>query len=139
MSNLLNWLNPQKLTASTLYATAGTPFPIYVSPDTTEFATRVPGGKSVKHEVTSNPFLFTDTNQVGIYDIVEDGKTRYFTVNLVNEAESDIIPPQQDLSNAPRAVASAEAVPTQPPLWMWLVMAALLTLIGEWFSWLKVG
>lgn len=139
MSNLLNWLNPQKLTASTLYATAGTPFPIYVSPDTTEFATRVPGGKSVKHQVTSSPFLFTDTNQVGIYDIVEGGKTRYFTVNLVNEEESNIIPPQQDFSNQPRAAASAETVPTQQPLWMWLVMAALLTLMGEWFSWLKVG
>ena len=139
MSNLLNWLNPQKLTASTLYATAGTPFPIYISPGTTEFATRVPGGKSVKHAVTSSPFLFTDTNQVGIYDIVEGGKTRYFTVNLVNEDESNIIPPPQDFSNQPRAEASVETVPTQQPLWMWLVMAALLTLMGEWFSWLKVG
>ncbi len=139
MSNLLNWLNPQKLTASTLYAKAGTPFPIYLSPDTTQFATRVPGGKSVKHEVTSRPFLFTDTNHVGIYDIIEGGKTRHFTVNLVDDAESNIIPQPQDLSNAPRATASAETAPTQQPLWMWLVMAALITLIGEWFSWLKIG
>jgi len=139
MSNIMNWLNPHKLSFSTLRAAAGEPYFIHVAPTTTEISIRVPGKRWKKYDVKTNPFPFYDTNTVGVYMISEHKKKRFFTVNLTNDTESDILtPPVQEAARAhdPR-IAADEQMSTQQPLWMGFLAAALLLVMLEWGVWLK--
>jgi len=140
MSNIINWLNPHKLSFSNLQTNAGEPFDIYLDPETKNFAIRAPNAKWKTHKATSNPFTYTDTNKVGIYTVSANKKQRYFTVNLFNAAESDINPKLQAISS-PRSVtpSPSEKTPVQQHLWTFLLILGLAVLILEWHFWLKTG
>ena len=72
--------------------------------------------------------------------VAEDKQTRYFTVNLVNEAESDISPTIHNLpSTFPEEPAEQEHIAAQQPLWMAFLLAVLGVTMLEWYVWLKVG
>jgi len=90
MSNIFNWLNPHKLEFSILQTQAGEAFDIHLNPQTDTIYTRAPHENWEKHRVKMNPFRYKNTGKVGIYTIAENGKERYFTVNLADESESDI-------------------------------------------------
>jgi Ca-activated chloride channel homolog len=138
LSNIINWLNPQKLTVSAFRADAGEPYPIYLSPHTQEFFVRPPGQRAQKYAADANPLLFTATTDLGVYTITENQKPRYFTVNLVNAAESDIRP--ASLSAAPGQTSElTDAIQAQQPLWPVGALLCLLLLAGEWGVWLRTG
>lgn len=140
MSNVINWLNPNKLSFSTLHTKAGEPFSIYLRPQTQEFTVRAPGQKWEKYQVASNPFNYTDTRRVGVYSISENEKRRYFTVNLLDETESNIATPNLDLLTATRPETSeAERISTQQPLWTLLLLLGMIAVMAEWYAWLKIG
>lgn len=140
MSNIITWLNPHKLSSSVLQIRAGEPYSIHLSPFTETFSLRPPGERWQKQSVTENPVIFRDTTKVGVYMVAEDKQTRYFTVNLVNEAESDITPAIRDLASAfPEEPAAQEHIATQQPLWMAFLLAVLGVTMLEWYVWLKVG
>ena len=135
MSNIINWLNPHKLHFSSLYTQAGKPFDIYLDPDTTSVSIRRPSGKWEKAVVQSNPFIYKNTQAVGVYTISEKNKRRYFTVNLLNEAESDIT--EVDLSASSGQPGAYEKTATQQPYWYVFMLLGFTILILEWFVWLK--
>jgi hypothetical protein len=140
MSNIINWLNPHRLKFSTLDTRAGEPFEIYLKPQTSTFYTRAPLEKWERHRASANPFRYTRTQKVGIYTISENDKQRYFTVNLVDEIESDIAaafiePPDEKTDSA----LVAEEISIQQPLWMFLILLVLGMLLLEWHLWLKRG
>lgn len=140
MSNIINWLNPNKLTFSVLHTKAGEPYDIDLQPQITELSIRAPGKKSRKHQVTSNPFRYTDTKTVGIYTIYEDQKKRYFTVNLVDESESDITVPVSDVSSRTSdETVESEEIATQQPLWSLFLLAGVVMMMVEWYVWLRIG
>jgi Ca-activated chloride channel family protein len=148
MSNIMNWLNPNKLNFSALQTKAGDPYQIYLRPETKEIFTRAPNEKAEKHEVTSNPFTYTNTKKVGIYTITENKKRLYFTVNLVDESESDITVPDLATLAKPSSMTPAtslrtgvtrERVATQQPVWSWFLLCGLAILMVEWYVWLKIG
>jgi hypothetical protein len=140
ISNMINWLNPGKLSFSTLQAKAGDPFEIYLKPETRVFHLRPPYQKWQKHHVTANPFPFLDTGTAGIYTILENGKQRYFTVNLLDELESNIVISWPELKSTPshdgRGNDSAQMT-TRRALWAFFLLAALGLLLLEWYAWLK--
>lgn len=140
MSNIINWLNPHKLGFSSLRADAGEPYDIYLHPNTKEIFTRAPNERAEKHQVTSNPFTYTDTKKVGVYTISEDQKRRYFTVNLINESESDIRVPAIEgrTIDAVSSIIDTEQTPIQQPLWSLFLLFGLLMLMFEWYFWLKI-
>jgi Ca-activated chloride channel family protein len=142
MSNILQWLNPNKLMFSTAQIRAGEPFPIYLDSRTDEVSIRSPSGKWERTRVTSNPLVYTKTHQTGLYRIAEGDKSRYFAVNLVDESESDIRGPDlmtaqamkdASLNSLPR---SAEPLTTEKPLWFIFLIAVLGLLLLEWYNWL---
>jgi hypothetical protein len=139
MSNIINWLNPNKLTFSTLHAKAGTDYNIYLEPQTEEISIRVPGERWKKYPVNENPFTYSATTTVGVYTVSENKKTRYFTVNLVDESESNITVPVIDETFEPLRTSAAvnEQVRTQQPLWMVFLLLGLSILMLEWYAWLK--
>jgi len=139
MSNIFNWLNPHKLEFSILQTQAGEAFDIYLNPQTDTIYTRAPYEKWEKHQVKMNPFRYKSTGRVGIYTIAENGKERYFTVNLADESESDInsisLEHRPDQSGPP--LVSAE-ISAQQPLWMFFIIFGCALLMIEWYSWLKL-
>jgi len=140
MSNIINWLNPNKLNFSTLQARAGEPFSIQVERDTTEISVRTPDGTWTAYPVTERPLLYENTKQVGMYTILENKKSRYFTVNLVDEAESDIMVPPLDMSSyVATLTTNAEQIATKQHLWTWFLLTGVGFLLIEWYVWLKIG
>jgi hypothetical protein len=139
MSNIFNWLNPHKLEFSILQTRPGEAFDIYFNPQTDIIYTRAPFEKWDKHPVKVNPFRYQNTGTVGIYTIAENGKERYFTVNLADESESDInsISLERRFDQTERSSFSEE-VAAQQPLWMFFIIMGCALLMIEWYSWLKI-
>ena len=140
MSNIFNWLNPNKLEFSILQARAGEPFDIYLEPQTDSFYTRAPREKWEKHRATANPFRYARTHNVGVYTISEDGKQRYFTVNLTDESESDISASiVQEIPDKSEETLDSEDISVQHPLWTAFLLLSCVVLMIEWFIWLRLG
>jgi hypothetical protein len=135
MSNIFNWLNPHKLHFSSLDAKAGEPFDIYLNPDTENISIRPPRSKWETYPIDSNPFTYMNTRKVGIYTISENNKQRRFTINLLDELESDIAVPDIDTS-VPKSNDS-EKVATEHPLWPIFLLLGLGMLLIEWGVWLR--
>jgi hypothetical protein len=139
MSNIFNWLNPHKLEFSILQTAAGEAFDIYFKPQTDIIYTRAPFEKWDKHPVKMNPFKYGNTGRVGIYTVAENGKERYFTVNLADESESDInsvfLERRPDQTELP---SGSEEIAAQQPLWMLFIIMGCALLMIEWYSWLKI-
>jgi hypothetical protein len=139
MSNIFNWLNPHKLEFSILQTPAGEAFDIYFNPQTDIIYTRAPFEKWDKHPVKMNPFKYENTGRVGIYTVAENGKERYFTVNLADESESDInsvsLERRPDQTELP---SGSEEFAAQQPLWMLFIIMGCALLMIEWYSWLKI-
>ena len=139
MSNIFNWLNPHKLEFSILQTPAGEAFDIYFKPQTDIIYTRAPFEKWDKHPVKMNPFKYGNTGRVGIYTVAENGKERYFTVNLADESESDInsvsLERRPDQTELP---SGSEEIAAQQPLWMLFIIMGCALLMIEWYSWLKI-
>jgi hypothetical protein len=77
---------------------------------------------------------------VGVYRISENNKRRNFTVNLVDESESDILGPGPgDIPGNPEAAVDSEEISAQQSLWMFLLLLGLAVLMMEWYVWLKFG
>jgi len=139
MSNIFNWLNPNKLEFSILKTQAGAPFDIYLKPQTDIFYTRAPRGKWEKQAAAGNPFRYTHTGRVGVYTVSENEKERYFTVNLADESESDInAKSPAHLLDQPEPAWVSEEISAQQPLWAVFILAACALLVVEWYSWLKI-
>ncbi len=140
MSNIINWLTPYKLSSSGMAARPGEPLNMYVSPGTSMISILAPGEKWQKHRVSGNPYRYTNTKKVGVYVLAEKNKRRYFTVNLVNESESDIqVPFIKDTLDQPRRRRDVDEVALSKPLWSLFVIVLLVVLLLEWYSWLKFG
>ena len=139
MSNIFNWLNPHKLEFSILQTKAGQAFDIYLAPRTDTIYTRAPYEKWEKHPVKMNPFKYQNTGRTGVYTISENGKERYFTVNLTDESESDInsVAREKSFEQAETSMVSEE-IPAQQPVWMIFVILGCVLLMIEWYSWLKL-
>ena len=90
MSNIFQWLRPDKFGFSSSHMKAGKSFTIHLEPQTNNLSIRTPSGKWEEHRLRSNPFEYANTGEVGIYTVVEGEKWRYFAVNLVDERESNI-------------------------------------------------
>jgi len=139
MSNIFNWLNPHKLEFSTFQIQAGETYDIYLNPQTDFLYTRAPHEKWEKHPVKMNPFKYRNTGTAGIYTIAESGKERYFTVNLADESESDIVAKSLDqLPEQSRSPLISEEIAAQQPLWVLFILTGCALLMIEWYAWLKL-
>jgi len=139
MSNIFNWLNPHKLEFSILQTQAGEAFDIYLNPQTDTLYTRAPYEKWEKHQVKMNPFRYKNTGRVGIYTIAENGKERYFTVNLADESESDTNSKSlEHLSDPSEPPLGSDEISAQQSLWMLFIILGCALLMMEWYAWLKL-
>jgi len=138
MSNIFQWLHPNKLRVSSRQITAGEPFTIELETGVKKFSIRTPSGEWEKYEGASTPFQYTGTGEVGIYSVIEGDKWRDFAVNLLNAKESDIrgFTPPAKAEGTPET-PSTEPVSAELALWVLFLLTAAASLILEWYFWLK--
>jgi hypothetical protein len=142
MSNMLQWLYPNKLQFSTAQTKSGDAFPLYFGVKTDHLLVLAPEGRWQTYPVQTNPFIYTETRQVGLYKVAEGEKRRYFAVNLADEAESDIQTPdvKSEAKGASRSTEEQTPIQTatmERPLWLFFLLLIPLLVLADWFFWLK--
>ncbi|NNG00026.1 MAG: VWA domain-containing protein [Desulfobacteraceae bacterium] len=140
MSNVINWLYPDKLNRSSSQVKSGHTIKIPLDTRVREVRVRNPAGKWTRHAVATTPFLFQGTTDVGLYTILAGKKRRYFAVNLLSPHESDINAAHIETNTEAVEGAEAEPVATvRKSFWFYLIFGAAIILLGEWVAWLKFG
>ena len=89
----------------------------------------------VKRESTDS-FLFTRTDQLGLYPVREGDASEVqqrFAVNLFDPRESDLRPVPQIGLGYEQIQAQPVGQAARQEAWKWLLLIALLLLIGEWY------
>ena len=92
-----------------------------------------PSGKSEVVRVDANPLLFNETTEAGIYTYKTGGRQGRFTVNLLDEEESNIAPRFGAGARATDAAAAEQPATADQALALWpmLVMAVFVLLVCE--------
>ena len=139
LNNLLRWLNPQQDEMSAGYVQAGMSHAMFFDKPVTQATVQDPQGKQRDYSVSGNPWVFTEAQRVGVY-IVRAGEAKhYLVVNLLDETESDINPANKLPSFMP---SSSNGTPqhagiVETPLWLYLLLGAVVVLLGEWHIWCR--
>lgn len=138
MGNIFDWLFPAKLRFKPLKTIAGKSMAISLDPATKKISIRSPSGKWEYINVTAKPYIYEKTSSTGIYAVNEGERRKYFAVNLLDEAESDIAPDGDDeeaaVSGFSQAAATTEAL---KPLWYAFLLTLALVLTLEWVVWIR--
>jgi Ca-activated chloride channel family protein len=138
MTNCFQWLLPHLFAFTPMQVKAGAPFSIYLRPSTQSVSIGFPSGKWVRYPVQSNPFLFRQTEKLGVYTILENEKRSHFAVNLFDESESNIRVDPSALGKQPEGTgAGKEIVQTLVQTWHLFLLAAFILLVLECYIWLK--
>ncbi|WP_089935027.1 vWA domain-containing protein [Candidatus Entotheonella palauensis] len=139
INNLLRWLHPEGEGAVAGQVQAGTPYPLFFETSVSEVSVQDPQGSEQTYEVQSNPWLFSDARQVGVYIFRYGESKRYLTVNLLDAVESDIAPAEALSTFAPSgSEAERQAMGVvQTPLWPYLLLLAMVAGFGEWLIWCR--
>jgi hypothetical protein len=140
MHNVLRWFSPQRqddFLAGQIQA--GMPYAVFFDPPAERVTVQNPEGKQRDYEVRGNPWVFSDTERLGVYIMRAGEQKHYLAVNLLDEAESDLNPTEALPALTP---VSDEATghPTgmvETPLWPYLLLGAVGVLLGEWYVWCR--
>ena len=138
IGNLLRWLAPRESEGGGQIR-AGIPYPLYLDGPISQITVQDPGGRQQQYDVQGNPWIFADTQRVGVYTLrAGDSFKRYLTVNLLDDGESDINP----ANKLPPLTPEEAAVPlpagnSETPLWLAVTLGAVAVLTTEWFTWCR--
>lgn len=136
MHNLLRWLSPSQGAVTGRQLQAGMPYSVFFEQPVERVAVQGPQGVQRTYKVQGNPWLFTDTDRLGVYILRSGEQKHYLTVNLLDATESDINP-----SDALPTLTPDAKQPTQhaglieTPLWPFVLLGAIVMLLSEWYVW----
>lgn len=111
----------------------GQPKPLRPFGDVKEIKVRNPSGRDTKLERGSRSmFTFGETGELGVYQASWEDQNRKFAVNLFDANESNIEPrPSVKIGEVEVQAGPARKQPRE--LWRWVVLAALVFLLLEWW------
>jgi hypothetical protein len=102
-----------------------------------ELLVRSPTGRrTTLNRGPRNVFGFSDTRELGAYDVLEGDKlTQRFTVNLFDPLESDIRPREENTIRIGYVDVEGETTfePSRFETWKYLLLLALGVLVFEWY------
>ena len=139
MANITDWLRPGGVVDAPTGVQPGTPVPLTPGASSSSVRLTKPDGSVWVQPVNSSEvLLFDETDQLGLYQLerVDNSGSHpagQFAVNLFAPAESAITPAA--------AIHIGQTAVSTPPasnigqyeLWPWLLAAALLVLLVEWW------
>ncbi len=94
-----------------------------------------PSGRTVQlTEAKPGKFAFTDTSELGIYEVSADGQNaQLFAVNLFNAGESDIRTRSDIQIDRVPVPGDASPEASRRELWKALLLSGLAVLLLEWY------
>ena len=140
MANITGWLSPGRAFDGATDLQAGDAVTIVPTTGATAVSVQKPDGTVWKTAVTGDPIIFSETDQLGLYQVtLQDSagtqEAGSFAVNLFSPAESAIAPAAQvQVGQMEVDDAAADAGDVgQRELWAWLTAVAIIILIIEWW------
>ena len=106
----------------------------------TAIRVRKPDGEVKELERGPRPdFAFTDTGEVGVYEVSWEDQTRRFAVNLFPQPDHDEsdLAPAAEVKIGEQTVTAGEPRKQPRDLWKYAVLAGLAVLMGEWWIYNK--
>ncbi len=131
--NLQNWFFAQNIQQSLQSIVSGQVLEISLLPETKQASVLLPDEKSVNIAPPFPPLPFTDTEQTGIYTLIQKNETQQenaFAVNAKTEGESDLMQKyqteQQQKEHTKKVIKTGRSIQT------FVIIALLLLLLLEW-------
>lgn len=131
--NLQNWFFSQNIQQSLESIVSGQVLEISLLPETKQASVLLPDEKSVNIAPPFPPLPFTDTEQTGIYTLIQKNETQQenaFAVNAKTEGESDLMQKyqteQQQKEHTKKVIKTGRSIQT------FVIIALLLLLLLEW-------
>ena len=131
--NLQNWFFAQNIQQSLQSIVSGQVLEISLLPETKQASVLLPDEKSVNIAPPFPPLPFTDTEQTGIYTLIQKNETQQenaFAVNAKTEGESDLMhkyqTEQQQKEHTKKVIKTGRSIQT------FVIIALLLLLLLEW-------
>lgn len=139
MHNLIHWFRPHEGEFAAGQIQAGMPYAVFFDTPVERVKVQGPEGEEREYDVQGNPWVFTDADRVGVYIMRTGEQKRYLTVSLLDETESDISPADALPALMPQAEAGAvqQAGLLETPLWPYVLLGAVFTLLAEWYTWCR--
>lgn len=137
VQNVLNYLGGTRGSLGALSVQTGRVVTLHATAAVPEIQVTSPRGDRVTvPREGQNAFVFSRTDQPGVYD-VREGRARQiaqrFSVNLFDSRESDLrVRPSITLGYEEVAAQSAWE-PARTEAWKWLLLAGLAVLVLEWY------
>jgi hypothetical protein len=91
------------------------------------------GTRETLNRTQRTDFVYGPLPRVGVYQVRWDGRLqRSFAVNLLDSAESDVVPrPSIDIGD--ERIVAGETRSTPRDVWKWVALIALILLLLEWY------
>lgn len=138
MANITGWLSPGRAFDAPTGLRPGDPVSITPGAGSTAVLVTKPDGTLWTAEVGEAETIFTETDQLGLYQVrlrdnTGDQPAGSFAVNLFNPAESDITPQAAVQIGQTAVITETEGDVGQRELWPWLLAVAFVVLLIEWW------
>jgi len=139
MVNAIEWLNPASANSGQLMVRAGDPFRLGLPQPITSAEVTQPDGttKSLPIEPTARELIFGETFRQGAYRLKAGTNQVTFCVNLMDAAESNIMPREELPFGKYGKVSATTLKRASMELWRWIAAAGLLVLLFEWWYYHK--
>jgi Mg-chelatase subunit ChlD len=130
--NALEWFQPQQLEFPGRRTQSGSPIPLPIPASEGDVELTTPSGRKEILSPATNPLIFADTFEAGLYTYKKSGAESRFAVNLLDESESQIAS-HANVGNTAAEAANQmnQKLAASFPLWPVLLILALLVLAVE--------
>jgi len=135
IANAVEWLNPSATSSAQLMVRAGDAFRLPLGQSIKTAKLTGPDGKARVLELDSkaHELVFGETYKQGVYRLTAGTNTTIFCVNLLDAAESNIMPREELPFGRYAKVSASKLKSANSELWRWLAMAGLGVLLFEWW------
>ncbi|MCS7065799.1 MAG: BatA and WFA domain-containing protein [Fimbriimonadales bacterium] len=136
IANVLRWATSGRTSQAGFTVRTGTPFTLTTHPDEQQLTLKTPDGQSQTLRVNEGSLIVPGAPKVGLYEAVGRRTRLKFAANLLDSDESNIAP-RMSLQLGGRTVTAQSNIFTLRELWRPLALLALLTLLIEWWVFIK--
>jgi len=135
--NAVRYLGGVRDTASGTSVQPGSTIQLRTDAPVDRIVVRAPDGKRTEVVRDSqNRFVFTATDQLGVYSVFEGHSrtaSQQFAVNLFDSQESNLRPRPEIQLQYEEVKAAGGLEPTRKETWKWILIAGLVVLVFEWY------
>ena len=126
--NAFEWFQPQHVEFPARGAQSGSPIALRLPATDGDIELTTPSGRKEILTSVTNPLIFTDTFEAGLYTYKKSGTENRFAVNLFDESESQIAP-RVDVSVRPAEAASNDNQKLDAGFSLWPVLLIVVLLV----------